>query len=52
MIKPVAKTVNPLTNTNHKGIWRANLSAAHRGPRPGKQSVQKAPKLSSNKTRW
>lgn len=52
MIKPIGKIVSPNDPVGHATAWRSKLSAAHRGPRPGKQTVQKAPKLPSNKTRF
>lgn len=47
MAKP--KTLAMLSN---KAAWRSKMSAAHRGPRPGKQTVQKAPTRPSQKVRW
>lgn len=46
----VAALSKPAAN---KAAWRSRLSAAHRGPRPGKARVQKAPNVpNSNKMRW
>lgn len=47
--KPIKPQQYGLSNVN---AWHSKLSASHRGPKPGRQTVQKAPKLPNQKVRF